>query len=128
MEAPAHMQSKNLESPDEVRSFEKGRMDVVNLGEDVVAGRAVFETGWRWSELVKSVECIVSCQVQHVGFVISGRLVVRMDDGSEQEIGPGDAVAIPPGHDAWTVGDEACTMLDFSGADRYAKGASQGGG
>ena len=128
MEAPARMQSKNLESPDEVRSFEKGRMDVVNLGEDVVAGRAVFEPGWRWSEHVKPVAGTDSCQVPHVGYVISGRLVVRMDDGSEQEIGPGDAVAIPPGHDAWTVGDEACTMLDFSGADRYAKGASQGGG
>ena len=128
MEAPARMQSKNLGSPDEVRSFEKGRMDVVNLSEDVVAGRAVFEPGWRWSEHVKPVAGTDSCQVPHVGYVVSGRLVVRMDDGSEQEIGPGDAVAIPPGHDAWTVGDEACTMLDFSGADQYAKGASEGGG
>jgi hypothetical protein len=64
-----------------------------------------------------------SCQVPHVGYVVSGRLVVRMDDGSEQEIGPGDAVAIPPGHDAWTVGDVPCVMLDFAGADEYATGA-----
>ena len=123
MQAQASMQSKNLGSPDpdEVRSFENGRMDVVTLG-DVVVGRAVFEPGWRWSEHVKPVAGTDSCQVPHVGYVVSGRLVVRMDDGSEQEIGPGDAVTIPPGHDAWTVGDEACTMLDFSGAEQYAKG------
>ncbi|QIN80709.1 cupin domain-containing protein [Rubrobacter marinus] len=115
------MQGKSLDSPDEVRSFEKGRMDVVNLGGDVVAGRAVFEPGWRWSEHVKPVAGTDSCQVAHVGYVLSGRLHVRMDDGSEGELGPGDAMTIPPGHDAWTVGDEPCTMLDFSGAERYAR-------
>ena len=84
------LQSKNLGSPDEVRSFEHGRMGVVTL-DDVVVGRAVFEPGWRWSEHVKPVAGTDSCQVPHVGYVVSGRLVVRMDDGSEQEIGPGDA-------------------------------------
>jgi quercetin dioxygenase-like cupin family protein len=118
------MQSKNLGSPDEVRSFEKGRMDVVNLGEDVVAGRAVFEPGWRWSEHVKPVAGHRQLSGPARRLRGLGRLIVRMDDGSEQEIGPGDAVAIPPGHDAWTVGDEACTMLDFSGADQYAKASS----
>jgi quercetin dioxygenase-like cupin family protein len=64
-----------------------------------------------------------SCQVPHVGYVVSGRINVVMDDGQEQGYGPGDAVVIPPGHGAWTVGDEACVMLDFAGADEYAKGA-----
>jgi quercetin dioxygenase-like cupin family protein len=94
MQAPARMQGKNLGSPDKVRSFEKGRMDVVNLG-DFVVGRAVFEPGWKWSEHVKPVAGTDSCQVPRVGYVVSGRLCVRMDDGSEHEIGPGDAVTIP---------------------------------
>ena len=91
MQAPASMQSKNLGSPEEVRSFENGKMDVVTIG-DVVVGRAVFEPGWQWSKHVKPVAGTDSCQVPHVGYVVSGRLVVRMDDGLEQEIGPGDAV------------------------------------
>ncbi len=74
------MQGKNLGSPDEVRSFEKGKMDVVNLG-DVVVRRAVFEPGWQWSKHVKPVAGTDSCQVPHVGYVVSGRLHVRMDDG-----------------------------------------------
>lgn len=126
MEQPSTMQGKNLDSPDETREFENGKMDVVNLGE-VTVGRAVFAPGWRWSENVKPIAGTESCQVPHVGYVISGRMHVRMDDGAEQEVGPGYAVTIPPGHDAWTVGDEPCTILDFSGAERYAKDASQGG-
>ena len=127
MEQPlSTMQAKNLDSPDETREFENGKMDVVNLSE-VTVGRAVFQPGWRWSENVKPIAGTDSCQVPHVGYVISGQMHVRMDDGAEQELGPGDAVTIPPGHDAWIVGDEPCVMLDFSGAEQYAKGASQGG-
>ena len=126
MQAPARMQSKNLDSPDEVRSFEKGRMDVVTLG-DVTVGRAVFEPGWKWSECVKPIAGTDSCQVAHVGYVVSGRMKVHMDDGAEREFGPGDAGTIPPGHDAWIEGDEPCVWLDFAGAEHYAKGASQGG-
>ena len=81
--------------------------DIVNLGE-VTVGRAVFEPGWRWSENVKPIVGTDSCQVPHVGYVVSGRMVVRMDDGTEHEFGPGDAGTIPPGHDAWIEGDEAC--------------------
>ncbi len=126
MEAPARsMQGKNLGTPDEVRSFDKGRMDVVNLDE-VTVGRAVFEPGWKWSECVKPVAGTDSCQVPHVGYVISGRMKVVMDDGSEMKYGPDDALVIPPGHDAWIVGDEPCVILDFAGADQYAKGATQG--
>ena len=127
MQAPAQkMQGKSLDSPDEVRSFEKGRMDVVTL-EDVTVGRAVFEPGWKWSECVKPIAGTDSCQVAHVGYVVSGRMKVVMDDGTEREFGPGDAGTIPPGHDAWIEGDEPCVWLDFAGAEHYAKGASQGG-
>ena len=106
--------------PDEVRSFDKGKMDVVTL-DNVTVGLATFEPGWQWSECVKPIAGTDSCQVPHVGYVLSGRIKVVMDDGSEEEFGPGDAVVIPPGHDAWTVGDVPCIMLDFAGANEYAK-------
>ena len=123
MEAPAGtIQGKNLGSPDEVRSFDKGKMDVVTL-DNVTVGLATFEPGWQWSECVKPIAGTDSCQVPHVGYVLSGRIKVVMDDGSEEEFGPNDAVVIPPGHDAWTVGAEPCVMLDFAGADEYATGA-----
>ena len=127
MEAPARgIQGKNLGSPDETRSFDKGKMDVVTL-DNVTVGRAVFEPGWKWSECVKPIAGTESCEVAHVGYVVSGRMKVVMDDGSEMEYGAEDALVIPPGHDAWIVGDEPCTVLDFAGADEYAKGASEGG-
>ena len=126
MHQPSTMQAKSLDSPDETREFENGKMDVVNLGE-VTVGRAVFEPGWRWSESVKPIAGTDSCQVPHVGYVVSGRMVVKMADGTEHEFGPGDAGTIPPGHDAWIEGDEACVWLDFAGAEQYATGASQGG-
>lgn len=127
METPLRgIRGKNLGSPDETREFDRGKMDVVTL-DDVTVGRAVFEPGWKWSECVRPIAGTESCEVPHVGYVISGRMQVRMDDGAELALSPGDAVTIPPGHDAWVLGDEPCVMLDFSGADQYAKGASEGG-
>lgn len=126
MAQPTSVQGKNLSSPDETRSFDNGKMEVVSLG-NVTVGRAVFEPGWRWSENVKPIAGTESCQVPHAGYCISGRMKVVMDDGSELEIGPEDAAVIPPGHDAWIVGDEPCVWVEFSGAEQYAKGASQGG-
>ena len=123
METPAgSLQGKNMGAPDEVRSFDNGRMDVVTL-DNVTVGKATFEPGWRWSEAVKPKAGTDSCQVPHVGYVIPGRMKVVMDDGAEMECGPDDALVIPPGHDAWIVGDEPCVILDFAGADEYAKGA-----
>jgi mannose-6-phosphate isomerase-like protein (cupin superfamily) len=114
------LQQKNIAKPDEVREFPKGRMEVVKLG-DLVVGKATFQPGWRWSECVKPIAQTTSCQVHHNGYVLSGRMRVRMDDGTEGEVGPGDAMVCPPGHDAWIVGNEPCVMLDFSGAATYAK-------
>ena len=103
---------KNLGVPDEVMSFEKGRLALVSVGGATV-GQAVFEPGWRWSEHVGSATGATSCAVPHLGYVVSGRLMVRMDDGTRLEMGPGDVATIPSGHDAWTVGDEPCTFLEF---------------
>jgi quercetin dioxygenase-like cupin family protein len=104
--------ARNLDEPDEVRTFDHGRMDVVTVG-GVSVGRAVFEPGWRWSLHMKASAGTESCQVAHTGYIVSGRLCVHMDDGTEAVAGPGNAVAISPGHDGWVVGDEPCVMLDW---------------
>ena len=116
------LQKKSLDSPDETRTFENGKAQVVTLG-NFSASRLVFEPGWRWSENVKPIAGTDSCQVLHTGYQVSGRLHVRMEDGTEEEVGPGEAYVIPPGHDAWVVGDEPVVSVDMSSATvaRYAK-------
>ena len=116
------LEAKNLDHPDETRPFENGEMAVVNVA-GVTVGRGLFRPGWRWSNDVKPIAGTESCQAPHTGYVISGRMHVIMDDGAEGEAGPGDAVVISPGHDAWVVGDEPCVLLDWSGVADYAKSA-----
>ncbi len=114
---------KNFDSPDETRPFEgKGQAEVVNVAGRTI-GKATFEPGWRWSENVKPIAQTDSCQVSHLGYCVSGRMKIFMDDGSEAEVGPGDVAAIPPGHDAEIVGDEPCVMLDWSGRANDAEPA-----
>jgi quercetin dioxygenase-like cupin family protein len=115
------IKAKSMDSLDETRTFENGKMDIVN-SDEVTAGRVTLEPGWRWSEAVKPIAGTDSCQVQHTGYVVSGRMRVVMDDGSEQEIGPGDVYVIRPGHDAWVVGEENYVGVDFSSdMERFAK-------
>jgi hypothetical protein len=115
---------KSLTKPDETRSFPKGKMEIVKLG-DISVGKATFQPGWKWSESVKSIVGTNTCMVSHQGYIVSGRMHVKMDDGKEIEFGPGDAFAITPGHDAWIVGNEPCVLLEFSGsAAIYAKKAA----
>ena len=117
----AELEAKTFDSPDEVREFKaNGRVDLVHL-ETGAVGKGTFEPGWKWSNDVKPLAGTDSCQVQHIGYVISGRMTVKMDDGSEHEYGPGEAFNMPPGHDAWTVGDEPCVLLDFGGLKGYAQ-------
>ena len=93
----------------------KKSFEVVDLG-DVEIRRVTHEPGWRWSECVKPTVGTDSCQVGHLIHVLSGRILVRMNDGSEAEFGPGDVGSIPPGHDAWTLGDEPFISIDFGDA------------
>ncbi|KAB2874133.1 MAG: cupin domain-containing protein [Bauldia sp.] len=116
------LERKPFGTPDEVRPFDrgKGRMEVVTIG-DVTMGRGTFEPGWRWSDHVKPLAKTDSCQANHTGYVLEGRMVVRMNDGAEMEFGPGDSFVMPPGHDAWVVGDKRCVLIDFTGVAKYAK-------
>lgn len=116
----AKMQKKSIDSPDERRKFEKGHVDVATLG-GVTFGRGTFEPGWKWSKSVKPIVKTDSCQQSHLNYHISGRLKVVMDDGSEEEFGPGDISLIPPGHDAWVVGKEPVVLIDITGMEKYAK-------
>jgi hypothetical protein len=117
----AEMEVKNFDSPDETRPFEgNGQAEVLQIGGHTV-GRATFEPGWRWSQNVKPIAQTDSCEVSHLGYVVSGRMRIFMDDGTEGEVGPGDVFAVPPGHDAETVGDEPCVALDFGEFGDYAK-------
>jgi hypothetical protein len=117
----ASLSFKSFESPDETRSPEKTRLDVVDLG-SAKAARLTVQPGWRWSECIKPVVGTESCQALHIGVVVSGRMHVVHNDGSEGEMGPGDAYRIEPGHDAWVVGDEALVGYEFESktAETYA--------
>ncbi len=115
------MQKKSMKSPEETRNFPNGKLELVKF-EDVTFGLATFEPGWKWSESVKSIAKTESCQAPHTNYHLSGKLHVKMDDGTEEEFGPGDIGVIPPGHDAWVVGDENVVALDITGMVDYAKG------
>jgi mannose-6-phosphate isomerase-like protein (cupin superfamily) len=115
------MRSKTFGQPDETRSFEKGRVEIVRLGE-VTFGRATLEPGWRWSTCVKPIAGTKSCQAAHLQYHISGRLHVVMDDGRERDFVAGDVALVPPGHDAWVVGNEPVIVVDVTGMGEYAKG------
>ncbi len=110
---------KDLKTPDETRTFEKGKVELVNIGGGAV-GRLTLEPGWKWSTHVKPIAGTEWCEAPHFQYHLAGRLAIKMDDGSEPEIGPGDVFVCPPGHDAWIVGDEPCVAYDFSGAATYA--------
>ena len=117
----ASIEVKSFDSPDEVRQFKgNGHADVVQVAGRTI-GRGVFEPGWKWSENVKPIAGTDSCEVSHLGYVVSGRMRVVMDDGSDGEVGPGDVCAIPPGHDAEVVGAEPCVLVDFGEFGDYAK-------
>ena len=113
---------KSFDKPDEVRAPDKTNVEVVDLG-GVKAARMTAQPGWRWSECIKPVVGGESCQAHHVGTVLSGRMHIKHEDGSEGEIGPGDAYVIEPGHDAWVVGDEPMVGFEFDSttAQTFAK-------
>jgi quercetin dioxygenase-like cupin family protein len=113
-------EQKTFDRPDEIRTVEKGRIDILHIAGGTI-GRAVLHPGWRWSLHVKPIAQTKSCEAPHFQYHLSGRLRVRMDDGTEFEAGPGDVTSLPPGHDAWVVGDEPVVVVDWQGATNYAK-------
>jgi class 3 adenylate cyclase/quercetin dioxygenase-like cupin family protein len=114
------LRRKRFDRPDEVRSVDKARIELVELGE-LAVGRTVFEPGWRWSEHVKPIVGGESCQEHHIGYAVSGHLYVEMTDGASLEVIGGDAFEIPPGHDSWVVGDEPWVSIDWAGRRLFAK-------
>ena len=109
---------KRFEKPDETRTFEKGKFEVIRVGE-LTIGRATYEPGWKWSEHVGRGLGEPLCRVEHVGLVVSGRAAVAMESGEVIEIEAGDAFHIKGGHDSWVIGDQPYCSLHFSGADEY---------
>ncbi len=116
----AKPQTKNLDNPDETLAFPKGVASNVRLG-DLVVGRLVQQPGWRWSEQVKQIAGTESCQFHHIGVGLSGSAMIRMDDGTEMAIGPGDVFDIPPGHDQWVTGDEPAVSIIWGGWRGFGK-------
>jgi hypothetical protein len=113
-------QHKSFEKADEVRKFPNGQAEILNIdGADL--GRLVLQPGWRWSNDVKPIAGTPSCEAPHFQYHVSGRLAVRMDDGTEFIAGPGDVTSLPKGHDAWVVGNEPVVVVDWYGASNYAK-------
>jgi quercetin dioxygenase-like cupin family protein len=113
------LQLINLEQPSEVRTFERGRFEVYNVG-PMTLGRATYEPGWRWSEHVGPATGEALCQVEHVGLVVSGQAAAKMEDATEVVMKEGDFFYIPPGHDSWVVGDEPYVSLHILGSEGYA--------
>ncbi len=117
MLSPAIMAShevKNISASAEVRQFPRGKIELVNIGGSTVA-RFAMQKGWKWSVDVKPAVKTEWCEAPHLQYVISGKLRVKMKDGIEFDIGPGDLASVPPGHDAWVVGDEPLLGLEFVG-------------
>jgi class 3 adenylate cyclase len=122
----ARLQRKPLAKPDEVRTVNNGRIELYAL-DDLDIGRTVFQPGWRWSTDVKPIAGTDYCQYHHVGIVLSGTLHVEMEDGLSLEIQSDSAYEIPPGHDAWVVGDDPWITIDFAGMRSYARTAVDSG-
>jgi hypothetical protein len=104
----------------ETRTFEKGKIDLTKIGETSI-GRMYLEPGWSWEKCMKPIVKTESCQASHTQYVKSGRIRIKMIDGNGEEYRPGDVAYIPPGHNAWEVGNEAYTGIEFGTLDNYAK-------
>ncbi len=111
---------KSFDTPDETRRFDKGKLDLVTVGGKTI-GRAVMQSGWKWSDSVRPLVNTESCEAPHFQYHVSGKLKVVMDDGTERILKPGDISLVPTGHNAWVVGNEPVVVIDFQGMVEYAK-------
>jgi hypothetical protein len=119
-ETQSTLQRKDFATPDETRPFELGKVEVVEIGDGTV-GRLVLQPGWRWSKHVKPLANTEWCEAPHFQYHVSGVLHIVMADGTEWDGKPGEVALVPPGHDAWVVGNEPVVLLDWHGATNYAK-------
>ena len=115
------IETKTFKAPDETRTFEKGKVELLNMDGGVI-GKLTFEPGWRWSKHVKPIAGTEWCEAPHFQYHVSGRLHILTSEGKEFEVGPGEVTTLPAGHDAWVVGNEPVILIDWSGAYQYAKG------
>jgi hypothetical protein len=111
---------KSFGKPDEVREFPHGRAEILGIGHAQI-GRLTLQPGWRWSNDVRPIAKTASCEAPHFQYHVSGKLAIKMDDGTEFVAGPGDITSLPQGHDAWVVGNEPVVVVDWFGASKYAK-------
>src|SRR4030081_2480448 len=116
----AKAEQKEFSRPDETRTFERGRVDLVSIGGSQI-GRLTLEPGWRWRDHVKPIAATELCEAPHFQFHAAGTLHILMADGTEFDAGPGQVTALPQGHDAWVVVDEPVVLVDWWGASNYAK-------
>jgi hypothetical protein len=114
------IEAKAFDSPDEVRTFDKGRLDLITVNGRTV-GRATLEPGWRWSESLKPIAKTKSCEAPHFQYHLSGTLHIKADDGAERDVKAGEVSMLGGGHDAWVVGDKPVIIIDFQGMVDYAK-------
>jgi hypothetical protein len=118
------LEVKSLNKPDEERNFDKGKLELVQIGGATV-GRATLQPGWKWSESVKPLAKTKSCEAPHFQYHVSGTLRVLMDDGTQVDCRPGDVSLLPTGHDAWVIGNEPVVVVDFQGMVDYAREAGK---
>lgn len=113
-------ETKSLGKPDEVRTFEKGKVELVTVCGRIV-GKATFEPGWKWSTCVKPIAQTAYCESAHFGYQLKGTMRIKTAAGEEYVIKEGDVFDIPPGHDGWVEGNEPVVAVDFQGMVDYAK-------
>jgi hypothetical protein len=116
----AGVESNDFSAPDEVRSPSHTTVELVKIGDGEV-GRYTFQPGWEWSECIKPVVGTDTCQVEHVGYVVSGSMRIEHEDGTTLDITPGSVYRIAPGHNAHVLGSEPAVVVEFQGAATYAK-------
>ena len=115
-----NLEKKSLSSPDETRKFDHGKLEVVTIG-GFKFGRGTFQPGWKWSTSIKSIAKTESCQVHHIGYMISGSMEVTLNDGTKDIFNAGDSFNVPPGHDAKVIGNTPAVYIEFIAAAEFAK-------
>lgn len=119
-QAKQKLELLTFSKPQEMREFPNGKVELVKTA-DVTFGRATFQPGWQWSKHIGPTAGTKSCQCSHLGLQVSGTMHIKMDDGTERDIHPGEIAHIPPGHDGWVVGNEPVVFIDITGMEEYAK-------